>query len=342
MEKEITIYDIAKKLNLSAATISRALKDHPAINRNTKKKILETAESMGYRSNTFASNLRRRKTNTLGVLVPRLNSNFMSIVLSAMEKTAAEAGYHILISQSNESADKEKENAHLMYINRVDGLLASLSYDTQNIQHFKKFTEKGIPIVFFDRVFDDDQIISVVIDNFKNGFDLTEHLIQQGCKRIMHVTGSLKRNNYLHRLEGYQQALSQYQIPFFEELVISGEMTEEFGASIADHIQQLPKNKQPDAVFVANDVCAASLMRQLQINGWKVPQDIAIAGFNNDPISRLMEPNITTIHYPAAEMGAIAIQQMIQHLSGKTNLLATNRIILRSELLIRDSTLRKK
>ena len=340
MHKEITIYDLATKLSLSPATVSRGLKDHHAINKNTKKKIMDMAEKMGYRSNTFASNLRKKKTNTIGVIIPRLNSHFVSSVLAAMEKVSNDSGYNIIISQSMEAVSKEIVNAKTMFDNRVDGLLVSLAYDTDNIDHFEKFTKKGIPVIFFDRVYETNDSVCIVIDNFKNAYDVTHHLLEQGCTRIMHITGNLKRNVYYDRFNGYKKALKDAGIPFKEELLLSGELNEIAGADAAEKI--LAMKKLPDAIFVSNDICAASCMRVLKQNGIRIPEDIAIAGFNNDPISRIVEPNITTVNYPAYQMGEIAATNLINHLNGVSNIHTTNKIVIKSELLIRESSVKKK
>ena len=340
MQKEITIYDLAKELSLSPATVSRALKDHHAINKNTKKRIVDMAEIMGYRSNTFASNLRKSTTNTIGVIIPRLNSHFVSSVLAAMEKVANDSGYNIIISQSMESMHKEMVNAKTMFDNRVDGLMVSLAYDTENINHFEKFTKRKIPVIFFDRVVENDDCVCIVIDNYKNAYDLTLHLIEQGCKRIMHITGNIKRNVYDERMKGYRAALKQAGIEFNKELLITGELNEQAGIDAAEKI--LSMKVLPDAVFVSNDVCAASCMRVLKQAGKRIPEDIAIAGFNNDPISRMVEPNITTVNYPAYQMGEIAAKQLINHLNGIADIHTTNKIVLKSELLIRESSLKKK
>ncbi|MEP7142329.1 MAG: LacI family DNA-binding transcriptional regulator [Ferruginibacter sp.] len=338
MLKEITIYDLARELSLSPATVSRGLKDNPAINKNTRKKIVEMAETMGYRSNNFASNLRKKKTNTIGVIIPRLNSHFVSSVLAAMEKVSNDSGYNIIISQSMESVAKEKVNAKTMFDSRVDGLLVSLAYDTDNIDHFEKFTKRGIPVIFFDRVFQTNDNICIVIDNFKNGCDVTTHLLGQGCKRIMHITGNIKRNVYFDRLNGHKKALTDAGINFEAELLITGELNEVSGAEAAEKI--LAMKSLPDAIFFANDICAASCMRVLKQNGIRIPEDIAIAGFNNDPISRMVDPYITTVNYPAYQMGEIAATCLINHLNGGTNIHITNKIILKSELLIRESSLK--
>jgi LacI family transcriptional regulator len=340
MHKEITIYDLAKELNLSPATISRGLKNHQAINKNTRKRIVDKAEEMGYRFNTFASNLRKRKTNTIGVIIPRLNSHFVSTALAAMEKVASDAGYNIIISQSMESMAKEEVNAKTMFDNRVDGLLVSLAYDTVNIEHFQRFIKRNIPIIFFDRVHESDDTISIVIDNYKNAYDMTRHLVEQGCSRIMHITGNLKRNVYRERFNGYKEALKDAGLDYDEELLIISELNEAAGAEAAEKI--LAMETLPDAVFVANDVCAASCMRVLKQNGIRIPEDIAISGFNNDPISRIAEPNITTVNYPSYQMGEIAATHLINHLKSVADIHTTNKIILKSEVLIRESTLKKK
>ena len=340
MHKEITIYDLARELNLSPATVSRGLKNHQAINKNTKKRITDKAEEMGYRFNNFASNLRKKKTNTIGVIIPRMNSHFMSTVLAAMEKVVSEAGYNIIISQSMESMTKEEVNAKTMFENRVDGLLVSLAYDTVNIDHFQRFIKRNIPVIFFDRVQESDESVSVVIDNYKNGYDITRHLIDQGCKKIMHITGNLKRNVYQERFRGYKQALQDHNIPFNTDRLITGELNELAGSEAGEKIMAM--NEKPDAIFVSNDVCAASCMRTLKQNGIKIPEDIAIAGFNNDPISRMVEPNITTVNYPSYQMGEIAATHLINHLKGGVALHTTNKIILKSELLIRESSLKRK
>src|SRR5687768_2934194 len=174
---------------------------------------------MGYRHNLFASNLRRNRTNTIGVIVPRLNSYFMSSVISGIEKVANEAGYNLVISQSLELEKKENVNIKTMFNSRVDGLLVSLAYDTEDDSHFKIILDKNIPLIFFDRVFQHPLCTSVVIDNFAAGYDMTQHLIRQGRKRIVHITANLKRNVYSERLRGYKQALTDSGIPFDEKLI---------------------------------------------------------------------------------------------------------------------------
>jgi LacI family transcriptional regulator len=340
-EREITIYDIAQELNISAATVSRGLKDHPSISKKTKKKIQETAQKMGYRSNIFASNLRRQKTNTIGVIVHRLNSNFISDVLAGIEEVLNENGYNLIISQSLESESKEIANAKTMYNNRVDGLLVGLAFDTKNITHFEPFLERGVPLIFFDRVYHHDKCSTVVIDNVKAGYEVTKHLLGQGCKRLVHITGNLERNVYADRLEGFKKALTEYKIAFDKESqVIINQLVPEAGIEAAYKI--LGMSPLPDAVFVANDNCAVACMLELKKNGLKIPDNILFAGFNNDYISTIVEPNLTTIHYKGFEMGKIAAKMMVNHLNQTQDLNLTQSIVLKHELIIRESSLKPK
>lgn len=334
MEKEVTIYDIARLLKLSPATVSRALKDHPAISSDTKQLIAATAGEMGYRSNTFASNLRRQRSNTLGVIVPRLDSAFMSTVLAGMEKVINESNFNLIISQSLESVRKEKANAKTMFDSRIDGLLVSLASDTEDLAHFQPFFQKEIPVILFDRVLPHRNCTSIVINNVLAGYDATMHLIRRGCRRIMHVTGSQKRNVYEERLKGFRQALAEHQLP--DDLVLIGNLTRQDGLDAARHIRQLPQ--PPDGLFVASDFCAASCIGALKQAGFAVPEDIAVVGFNDDPVAQVIEPNLTTIRYPGQEMGEIAAQSLINHLNGLLRISTANTILLNHELIARRSS----
>ncbi len=336
MQKDVTIYDIAKLLDLSPATVSRALNDHPAISSNTKMLITSKAQEMGYRSNLFASNLRRQRTNTIGVIVPRLDSTFMSTVLAGMEKIANKSNYNLIISQSLESVKKEVANAKTMFDSRVDGLLVSLASDTENLDHFNTFFHKGIPMILFDRVMPQKNCTNIVIDNLRAGHDATTHLIEQGCRRIMHVTGNIKRNVYADRLTGYKMALIEHGIAPTDELIQITDLTRQAGLDLADFIRKMPS--PPDGLFVSSDFCAASCIGALRQSGFSIPTDIAVVGFNNDPVSQVVEPNLSTIHYPGQEMGEIAAQTLINHLNGLLRLSTTNTILLNYELIIRESS----
>jgi LacI family transcriptional regulator len=338
--REITIYDLAQKLNISVATVSRALKDDPVVSKKTKKKIFDLAEELGYRSNHFARNLRTQRTDTIGVIVPRLNSYFMSTIIAGMENVANSNGYNLIISQSSESFRKEIANAKTLFNNRVDGLLVSLAYDTEDTSHFDSFFKKNIPVIFFDRVEQHESSTQILIDNRQAAFDATEHLIQQGCKRIVHITATPKRNVYIDRLQGYKQALATHNIPFREDYILINNLSFESGMEAAVLIREM--NPMPDGVFVANDNSAVGCMVSLKQSGIRIPDDIAIVGFNNDPVSKVVEPNLSTINYPGYEMGEVAAWNLINHLNGVAPIHTTNRIILRSELVIRASSAKDK
>ena len=339
-EKEVTIYDIARKLNISPATVSRGLTDHPAISKKTKKMIFDQVEKMDYRSNHFARNLRNQKTDTIGVIVPRLNSHFMSSVIAGIESIANKEGYNLIISQSSELAIKEAASAKTMFNNRIDGLLVSLAYDTQELSHFDIFFKKNTPVIFFDRVMEHKNCTNILIDNRKAAYEATKHLIEQGCKRIVHITAPLKQNVYIDRLNGYKQALAEFEIPFNKNDVIIGNLSLEAGTTAAEIIMNM--NPLPDGVFVANDNCAVGCMLEMKQAGIRIPEDIAVVGFNNDPVSKVIEPNLTTINYSGYEMGEVAAGNLINHLNGTSNIQTTNTLVLRSEFIVRASSQKNK
>jgi LacI family transcriptional regulator len=334
--REVTMYDLARKLNISVATVSRGLQDDPVVSKKTKKKITELAEAVGYRSNNFARNLRTRRTQTIGVIVPRLKSYFMSTVIAGIESVANAEGYNLIISQSSESADKEKASARTMFDSRVDGLLVSLAYDTDDLSHLEAFTKKNIPVLFFDRVADHKDFTNISIDNKRAAYEATRHLIRQGCRRIIHITAPPKQNVYIERLEGYKKALGDHRIRFLEERVIIGNLSQEAGAEAAAGI--LKMEPMPDAVFAANDNCAVGCMLALKQAGIRIPEQIAFVGFNNDPVCNVIEPNLTTINYPGYEMGEVAARNLINHLNGASELRHTNSIMLRSAFIERASS----
>ncbi len=338
-KKDVTIYDIAQKLELSSATISRALQDHPAINKNTRKKIQETAKALGYRHNNFASSLRKQKTNTIGVLLHELNSNFITSVLAGIEKVTTEAGYDLIIAHSSESFKKEKANVSNLFHKRVDGLIASLSFNTTGLEHFQPYFDKNIPVLFFDRVEEKSETTKVIIDNYKCGYLATQHLLEQGCKRIILLTSNLQRNVYAQRHKGYSDALYDAGIPYNKNYILIQDLSEQTAIQAANDI--LKMKPLPDAVFATNDFKAAVCMQELKRHGIRVPEDIAFVGFNNDAISKIVEPQLTTIDYPGIEMGEIVARNLINHLTGVSNLKNTNTIIIRSELIIRQSSQKK-
>ena len=249
----------------------------------------------------FASSLRKQKTNTIGVIIHELNSNFITSVLAGIEKVTTEAGYDLIIAHSSESYEKEAANALNLFHKRVDGLIASLAFNTKGLDHYRSFEEKGIPMIFFDRVEEKSDSTKVIIDNYKCGYQATKHLIEQGCKKIVLVTASLKRNVYAQRYKGYMDALSDHDIPFEKDLVLIKDLSEQCGVEAAMEI--LKMKPRPDGAFITNDFSAAVCMQTLKEHGIKIPADIAIVGFNNDAISKIVEPQLDHYSLPGNRYG---------------------------------------
>jgi Transcriptional regulators len=274
------------------------------------------------------------------VIVHELNSNFITSVLAGIEKVTTEAGYDLIIAHSSESYEKEAANALNLFHKRVDGLIASLAFDTKNLDHFLPYREKGIPVIFFDRVEEKSESTKVIIDNYKCGYQATQHLIEQGCRRIVMVTANLKRNVYAQRHKGYTDALFDNGIPHNKELVLIKDLSEQCGVEAA--LQILKMKPLPDGAFITNDFSAAVCMQTLKEHVVRIPEDIAIVGFNNDAISKIVEPQLTTIFYPGIDMGEIAARNLINHLKGLADIRQTNTVVVRSELIIRKSSLKKQ
>ena len=339
-KRDITIYDIAKKLDISSATVSRALNDSPVISEKTKKRIKQTAKDLGYRQNNFASNLRKQKSHTIGVIIHELKSNFTTSVLAGIEKVTTEAGYDIIIAHSSETMKKEVANAHNLFHKRVDGLIASLSFETNNLDHFQPFYKKGIPVIFFDRVEENMDSTKVIIDNYKAGYQATKHLIDQGCKRIVIVTGNLIRNVYNNRFRGYRDAMYDAGLEIPKDSILIKDLSEQSGLEVAEEIMTM--QPLPDGAFITNDFTAAVCMKYFKQHGLRIPEDIAIVGFNNDSISKIVEPTLTTINYPGLLMGEVAASNLLNHINGNTDLKQMSTIIINSELMVRESSLKKK
>jgi LacI family transcriptional regulator len=266
----------------------------------------------------------------------------MASVLAGMEDAANRKGYTLIINHSDERMEKEIVNTQTLFSKRVDGLLISPAYDTDNIEHLEPFFRKKIPVIFFDRSWPHKECMSVEIDNIQAAYDITRHLLGQGFRRILFVCGNLRRNVYADRLTGYKNALREAGVPFDEKRVIITTLTEKAGTEVAASILQMKEKERPDAVFAANDTTAVFCLLALKEAGFRIPQDIGIAGFNNDPISRVVSPKLTTIHYPGYLIGETAVTNLIHHLEGIADMRTTPKIILRAELIIRGSSIKKK
>ena len=337
--KHVTIYDIAERLNLATSTISRALKDHHTISEKTIKKVKKAAEEMGFVPNTLAAGLRANNTKTIGVLIPTVTQPFLSSLISGIEVTAQKSDYTVIIMQSHDSYEEEVNMAKSLYSNRVSGLICSLAMETKDTSHFHQFSNNKIPLVFVDRVPNDYNTFRVVIDNFSAGYKATKHLIDQGCVRIAHLTaGSELGNLYNERKRGYIEALKDNNLPVDEDLIVSlKSVTYKDGVKACNKLFDL--NPIPDGLFAPGDILAVSAVQTAKKRGIKVPEDLAVIGFNNDPISQIIDPNISTITHPAEKMGKKAAEIITRSLKPNEEHDDVEEItFLKTEVLVRESS----
>ena len=330
---KITIHDISKHLGIDSSTVSRALNDSSRVTQKTKDRIITTANELGYQRNSLASKLRTNKSNTIGVIVPRISRHFFSSVIAGIEETAYDAGYDVMICQSLESLEREKKLVGTLLSNRVDGILISISMETNNYGHFDAYENHGFPILFFDRPCRLDKNTNVIIDDFKASFESTEHLITVGKKSIVHLSGPQNLDLYKNRKAGYIAALEKHGLKIDESYVLESQLMKEDGEGLAKKILSLPV---VDAVFSANDTAAISVIQALKEKGKKIPEDIAFVGFSNEPISAVIEPSLTTVSQPDFEMGKVATELLLNQIKNKPTV---NEIkVLKPKLIIRDSS----
>jgi LacI family transcriptional regulator len=335
-KSEPTIHDIARELQISASTVSRALQNNPRISQKTREKIKAVADAIGYRPNTLASNLRNKRSNTIGIVVPLINRYFFSSVISGVEEVAFKAGYTVVISQSNDQANKETAIVHSMFANRVDGLIISIAMQSTSFEHLKMFKRKNIPLVFFDRAVPEIETNKIVVDDFMGGFRVTQHLIDQGYRRIGHMAGPQNLRSYSDRKKGYMEALEKNGMKYDENLVITNSLTSDEGIEAIQKLMSLPQ--PPDAVFCGNDTTALSSMIYLRDNGIRIPEDVGIVGFSNEPFSRVVSPSISTIAMPGFMMGQKAAEMILKQIEFKEKTFST--LVMPTELIIRESSRR--
>ncbi|MBL7844491.1 MAG: LacI family DNA-binding transcriptional regulator [Cyclobacteriaceae bacterium] len=340
---QVTIKDIARELGISPSTVSRALKDHPDISPDTKKAVNELAEKLNYQPNIVALSLRQSKTNTIGVIIPEIVHFFFSTIISGIEDVAYSAGYNVIITQSNESEAREILDMKALFNSRVDGMLMSVSRETTNFEHIESMLAKGVPIVFFDRVYNTDQASKIIVDDFTGAKDATLHLIEQGCKRIAHIEGPPNLEISKQRLEGYKEALKENNILFNKDLIaICPSGTIEEGKKATEKLLSL-KNP-PDAIFATNDPSAMGAMQAIKEKGLKMPKDIALVGFSNWFFSALMDPPLSSVDQPGFEMGQEAAKLLIRQIEkqDKDDLdILPETKILKTRLIIRESSKKK-
>ena len=335
--KKVTIHEIAKALDIDGSTVSRALNDSDRVKPKTKSMVLEMAREMGYTRNMMASGLRRSKSNTIGVVVPRISRYFFSSTIAGIEEIASKSGYNVLICQSLEEVERERKIIKNLMANRVDGILISVTMETHDPKHLTDCFENGTPLVFFDRhVAGMKQTGKVILDDARGGFEATEHLIHQGYRHIAHFTASLETEIYKNRFEGYKTALAKNGLPYDESLLFISKLMKEDGHRLAKEIIEGQLNV--DAIFCANDFAAIGALGYLKQVGKRVPQDIAIAGFSNEPTTAAIEPSLTTVDQSGEEIGRLACGLLLDYFDNGNTLVNDKTIMLTPKLIVRNST----
>lgn len=331
-----TITDIAAELKISPSTVSRALRNHPDISKATKIKVRAAAERLDYFPDTLAQGLKAQRTSTIGIIVPEIQHHYFSSAISGIEDATYTAGFTIMVCQSNEDHEREKLNLRAMVSNRVAGLLVSIAQSTKDVSHFEVLRRRKIPVVFFDRSHDDITDTQVVVDDYNGAYELVTHLIKRGYRRIAHIGGPDNISIGRQRKNGYLDALKDHNIPTDPALLVEGGFGQEDGTTGIAKLLKLPK--RPDAVFAVNDPVALGAFIILKEKGIKIPSEMALAGFSNNPLSAVIEPTLTTVDQGAYNIGNTAAELLL----GKINQTGGGQIPLttvqKTKLIVRNST----
>jgi LacI family transcriptional regulator len=336
--EQITIKDIAKRLNVSPSTVSRALRDNPEIGEATRIAVRNLAKELNYQPNTVAMSLRQKKTFTIGVVVPEIVHYFFSSVISGIEDVAYDNNFQVILCQSNEKYNQEKMNIKTLSRSQVDGILISYAKETRDFDHLKELKEKGIPVVFYDRSPDSFALDSVIVDDFGGAFQATKHLIDEGCKRIVHFMGPLHLNIHLQRCNGYKEAQKQHGIKIDKDLLVEADSFK--GAYRAVH-KLLDQGVNFDGIFAVNDLTAVGAMKALKSKGIQIPGEVAVVGFGDDStLSEMVDPTLSSVMQPGFEMGRRATQLLLDRINGNDGD-GSRSIQLETELRVRHSSKRR-
>ncbi|RZK42601.1 MAG: LacI family transcriptional regulator [Pedobacter sp.] len=336
MFEPVTIKDIAKALGLSTSTVSRALRDTHEISAATKKIVLAYAKEINYQPNPIALSLKERRSKSIGVVVSEVANSFFSQAINGIESIAYDRGYHVIISQTHESFAREVVNVQHLASRSVDGLLVSMSSETTDISHLTSLHDRGLPIVFFDRVADEIDTHKVIANNEKGAYQATDYLIKSGCKRIAHLTSSKHLSISIERLSGYQAALRDNGIAVDERYIkhcLHGGMLHEETETAIKELMAL-KDK-PDAIFVAGDRLSTGCLTVFKDLNISVPGDMAIAGFSNSDVLDLFNPSLTSIRQPAYEIGQLATEMLLKLIEAKYPIEEFEKRILETDLHVR-------
>lgn len=337
--KNITLKEIATTLGISITTVSKALKDYSDVSEKTKKAVKELAENLNYTPNSFAVNLRTKESKTIGLIIPEVTHHFFANIIKAIIAAAEINGYLVIILQSNESLELEKKQVELLINKRVDGILISLSNESNNDSHIQEIIKRNIPLVMFDKIAKLSNCSKVVIDDQKAGFDATQHLIDKGCKKIAHIRGPLNPQNSIDRYLGYKKALEKNNIPFDSKLVYTCEkVTFEEGLQFTE--QLIKEHPDVDGIFAITDLVAVGAVAYCNEQKINIPQDIKIIGFSNWFMSQVITPKLSTVEQPSHEMGIVAFDLLLEEMIHRREetVFMPKTIELDTQIIIRESS----
>ncbi len=335
---QVTIVDIARELHISPSTVSRALKGDLRISDATRRMVSELAAKRNYLPNSVALSLVKSRTNTIGVIIPEIAHHFFSAAISGIEDIAYASGYHVMICQSNESHEREVANTQALISSRVDGLIVSVSSGSQQFGHFERLHEKGIPLVFFDRICENMATSRVIVDDYEGAYMAVEHLLAVGCRRIAHLAGPPSLLITHNRLKGYLDALRHNNQPIDPQLIVNCDTTLKNGLAGAKQLLE-QTNGEVDGIFAAIDMVAIGAMMAIKEKGLRIPDDIAVLGFANNQYAPLFEPSLTSIEQPAFEMGQTATRLFLRQVADTEAPPVTK--VLKTQLVIRNSSKRQ-
>ena len=339
MSQPATILDIARELNIAVATVSRALNDHPAVKDTTRKAVQQMAKKLNYHPNKIATSLRLGRSKIVGVIIPSAEINFFGSVIHGIEKVMSENGYNVIIYQSNELYEFEKKGVETFLRSQVEGVLASISKNTINLDHYAALKKRNVPLILFDRANDSLGVPSVVVDDYQGAFNATRHLIEQGCVRIAHIGGQQHVTIFNQRLRGYIDALNVHNIPVDDNLIVYGKVSIESGRECMNQLF----SQNIDAIFAVEDFTALGAIQSIKSANKKIPGDIAIVGFANEAFGEYITPSLSTVNQQTVHMGEEAAKLFFETRNNKEwPKIPSPKLVLQPELICRQSSTRKK
>jgi len=336
LQSQVTIKDIAKILNISISTVSRALRDTYDVNSDTKEKILSLASELHYVPNYNAMGLAKGTNHTIGIILPFITNYYFSTVITGIQELAYDNNYNIVLFVTNDSSEKELEIIQNLAVSRVDGLLVCVASDSNSFTHFQDIINRGTPIVFFDKVANDIKTSKVMQDDFNGAFEAVEHLIKSGYRKIAHIAGSKRLTLTQRRLQGYLAALKKYGLTSRDEWIIHSGFSQQDGEN--DMYALLECGHRPDAIFAVNDRKALGAIIALKNKNIPIGKKMGVIGFTNDPLSSIISPSLTTVAEPAFEIGKRSCELLLKHLTKKH--FCPEEVILPGKLIVRESTQR--